>query len=228
MPELVTCPVCGCKAQVPDALLGRRIRCFGCNQYFTADTSPPPKPTPRRSPERSAPPPARVPRIRLDEEEAPPGPPTPLCPVCQQSAPWELDRCRYCGLEFEEDDPRRHPGPPRGLPFRRDLAPHHGELIFTLGQTSLWLGVAALVFGLATVCLRPGVVCLAVGTLVSVPLGVITWALAQLELERMRAGLVDPAGQARTEAGRGAAIAGVLLGVVFTSGFALLWLATLW
>ena len=36
MPELVACPVCGCRVQMADAMLGRQVRCVGCNGVYTA------------------------------------------------------------------------------------------------------------------------------------------------------------------------------------------------
>jgi hypothetical protein len=39
MPEIVTCPDCGRKLRVPDDLLGKRVRCPGCNQKFLAETA---------------------------------------------------------------------------------------------------------------------------------------------------------------------------------------------
>jgi hypothetical protein len=41
MPQLVSCPKCGRRARVPDALLGRRVKCPGCAQPFTASPSAP-------------------------------------------------------------------------------------------------------------------------------------------------------------------------------------------
>jgi predicted Zn finger-like uncharacterized protein len=35
MPEIVTCPDCGRKLRVPDALIGRKVKCPDCNTKFT-------------------------------------------------------------------------------------------------------------------------------------------------------------------------------------------------
>jgi hypothetical protein len=47
MPEVVTCPKCQRKSRVPDNLMGKRVKCPGCNEVFTAEAAaapPPPKP----------------------------------------------------------------------------------------------------------------------------------------------------------------------------------------
>jgi predicted Zn finger-like uncharacterized protein len=41
MPEFVSCPHCGSRARVPDALLGRPVKCPGCAATFTATPNNP-------------------------------------------------------------------------------------------------------------------------------------------------------------------------------------------
>ena len=51
MPELVACPQCERKLKVPDTLLGKRVKCPGCQTTFTAAAAAkaaPAKPAPRR------------------------------------------------------------------------------------------------------------------------------------------------------------------------------------
>jgi hypothetical protein len=49
MPEVVTCPKCQRKSRVPDNLMGKRVKCPGCNEVFTAEAGPaPPPPKPQR------------------------------------------------------------------------------------------------------------------------------------------------------------------------------------
>ncbi len=45
MPEVVSCPKCQRKSRVPDALVGKRVKCPGCAEIFTATVgaAPPPK-----------------------------------------------------------------------------------------------------------------------------------------------------------------------------------------
>jgi hypothetical protein len=37
MPQIVTCPDCGRKLRVPDALLGKKVKCPGCGQKFVGE-----------------------------------------------------------------------------------------------------------------------------------------------------------------------------------------------
>lgn len=49
MPEILECPSCGRKLKVPDALLGKTVRCTDCAGTFTAEkpsAAPPPPPPP--------------------------------------------------------------------------------------------------------------------------------------------------------------------------------------
>src|SRR6516165_4711710 len=48
MPELVTCPACGFKTQMAEGLLGRRVRCPGCDNRFVAAADPEPPAEPHR------------------------------------------------------------------------------------------------------------------------------------------------------------------------------------
>jgi predicted Zn finger-like uncharacterized protein len=41
MPETIACPQCQAKIKVPDAALGRKVRCPGCSAAFVAAVSPP-------------------------------------------------------------------------------------------------------------------------------------------------------------------------------------------
>ncbi len=41
MPEFVSCPKCGRRSRVPDALLGRQVKCPGCFEQFTATPNAP-------------------------------------------------------------------------------------------------------------------------------------------------------------------------------------------
>src|SRR5690349_12863822 len=44
MPEIVSCPKCQRKSRVPDALVGKKVKCPSCGETFTADLAPPPPP----------------------------------------------------------------------------------------------------------------------------------------------------------------------------------------
>jgi hypothetical protein len=96
---------------------------------------------------------------------------------------------------------------------RRDYKPHRGSLILGLGNASMIVG------GLA-VC------SLGLGAIISVPLGIVAWLMANHDLERMREGRMDPRGKSQTEAGRTGAIAGLVLGLIFAAFYALVFLAS--
>jgi hypothetical protein len=200
MPELVTCPACGCKVQLAENFLGRPVRCFGCTHTFVAAPEPPAQPLPGLPvPVRDEPPPPR--------EEPPGRRELVLCPVCKRPVGWDSSFCPYCGLELEPEevcDRADRLG-------RRDAEPHRGALLVTLGNVSMIAGGLSL--------------CLAgLGALVSVPTGLAAWVLAQRDLGRMRAGLMDPRGRGQTEVGRIGGIVGLVLGLLFAAFYAFVYL----
>lgn len=207
--ELLTCPACGCSVQVADALLGQRVRCFGCQYAFVAmvgKAAPPPV-------QQEAPPIPRVVRPpHPDDEDASGSEGGPYCPGCGRRIRWTDLRCPYCGEELEpEEGPRpvwRHPD----VLIRRDYEPHRGKLILSFGNLSMIVGGLSLCF-------------LGFGAVLSVPLGVLIWVMANHDLERMRDGRMDPRGKSQTENGRTGAIAGLILGLLFASFYALIYLA---
>jgi hypothetical protein len=189
-----------------DALLGRRVRCFGCSHSFIATperTFSPPRPEP--------PPPERPPDVdwpRLTGAEADEGR-LPFCPGCGRRIPWEVLRCPLCGEELEAEGPARRLQWRLSQVPRRDYEPHRGRLIANLGNASLILGGLSL-----CVC--------GTGAALSVPLGIAAWVMANHDLERMRLGLMDPQGRAQTEGGRAGGVAGTILGLLFAAFFAVL------
>jgi hypothetical protein len=207
--ELLTCPACGCSVQTADALLGRWVRCGACRHSFLATAeriAPPARPqTPPSPPERSR---DRAPRPDDGDEDFPDAERGPFCPGCGRRVGWRGLTCPFCGEELEpEDDARR-----LADRLRRDYEPHRGSLILSLGNVSMLVGGLSLcTFG--------------AGAVVSVPVGILAWMMANRDLERMRDGLMDPRGKAQTETGRTGAIAGIILGGIFASFYALLYLA---
>jgi hypothetical protein len=119
--------------------------------------------------------------------------------------------CPHCGEEFEPEDGTRGRKRRPISRVRRDCEPHRGRLIAGLGNFSLIVGGLSL-------CL------LGLGALVSVPVGVAAWLMANHDLAQMRAGAMDPRGKAQTENGRTGAIVGIVLGLLFASFFAMLYL----
>jgi hypothetical protein len=225
MPELVACPGCGYKVQMAEALIGRQVRCQSCSRSFVAapDTRPPEPPpappvyaggslgTPR--PRRASLPRKRGERPPIWRDLVPgldDGNP-PFCPGCGKSVGWESLRCPFCGEEFEPElgqEPLRHQ--PDSL-FRRDSVPHRARLIVALGNICLVLG------GLS-ICLC------GLGAIVSVPLGIVTWVMANHDLAQMRTGALDVLGKDLTETGRTGAILGIVLGLLFAACHAVWWL----
>jgi hypothetical protein len=211
MAEYVSCPTCGTKSLIADPLLGRYVRCFGCDARFLA-TPDPPDPDPRDVPPPPPAPrdsyglPAALPRFAGDDED---DEDRPFCPGCGRQVTWEESACRHCGEEFEEDDrPAVRPlNLDVALPVRRDGEPHRARRLLALGALSAVAGVLAACFGVTAV--------------VSVPLGVAVCVLASRDLNRMADGRVDPQGREQTLNARKAAIAGILFGVLFVGIFIL-------
>jgi hypothetical protein len=207
--EIIRCPACGCSVQVADALLGRRVRCFGCSRHFVATTDQPSPPYSRReaSPSRR---PDGGPRA-AEEDELANEERRPFCPGCGRRITWGDACCPHCGEELEPEDYAQRWRRSADL-LRRDYEPHRGHLIVSLGNISMIVGGLSLcMFGF--------------GALISIPLGALAWVMANRDLERMRDGRMDPRGQSQTETGRTGGIAGIVLGLIFAAFFALIWLA---
>jgi hypothetical protein len=109
MPEIINCPSCQRKLQVPESLLGQDVQCPTCGATFTAAAAGP-------VPARVAEPPDR-PASGLEREPE------------ERSRPPRPRRYDYDD-DFEDDyddRPRR----------RRDLRPHRGSAVLVLGILSL-------------------------------------------------------------------------------------------
>ncbi len=204
MPEFVTCPVCGCKMQVAESLLGRRVRCFGCEERFVAAPETAPLPLPKDRPDRPLPHPPR--REPADDG----GRDGPYCPACGRVVPWQVGYCPHCGEEFDNTPYERGPARRR---FRRDSVPHRGSLLTTLANVGLAAGALSLcLFG--------------AGTLVAVPLGITVLVMAQTDLAQMHEGLMDSQGRNQTQTARASAVTGLVLSLVFAGGYLALFLMT--
>lgn len=75
--------------------------------------------------------------------------------------------------------------PPRPFPcLRRDCDPHRGKLLWSMGIAGLALGGLSIAFFPLAV--------------LSGPLSLTTWCLAQFDLAKIRAGFLDPSGERLT------------------------------
>jgi hypothetical protein len=186
-----------------EASLGKRVRCFGCGQWFVAasDAPEPPPPSALEAPELPQP----RPLLSGREVGLPGG--GPHCPLCGRGVSWHAPACSHCGEELEPDD---RPADRAAFPWavRRDGEPHRGRLVYQLG-------VASLVAGCLSLCPTFGL-----GALVGLPLGVVVWVMANRDLALMGTGMMDPVGRPLTDTGRTYAIAGVLLSLCFAGLFA--------
>jgi hypothetical protein len=137
----------------------------------------------------------------------------PFCPGCGRRITWNDLSCPFCGEELEPEDEAAVRGARRGAELiRRDYEPHRGPLIVSLGNVSMIVGGLSL-------CM------LGFGAVISVPLGVLAFLMANRDLELMREGRMDPRGKAQTETGRTGALAGIILGVIFAAFYGFIYLA---
>jgi hypothetical protein len=204
MAEYVTCPACGLKVLTADSLLGRPVRCYGCDARFEAKADPPAPPAPPRPAPLPASPPGAwpaPPRYRGDEDDD--DREWPFCPGCGRQVSWDDAACPHCSEEFEEEQaplPTRRLHRDDPVPVRRDGARHSGGLLLALGCLSLASGASA--------------ACVVYIALFGAVLGLIVFVLAGRDLIRMRIGLVDPSGRRLTRAAYLAGLAGVMLSVM--------------
>jgi len=131
----------------------------------------------------------------------------PLCPRCHRPVTWDALACPHCSHLL---DPEDESGPP---PWerRRDTDGHRGRLIDGLGT-------ACLLCGFLVLC-TAGVSALgALGT------GIPALVMAGHDLERMRRKELDEDGRSVTELGRNKAVVGLVLAVVFTVFFVIMYM----
>jgi hypothetical protein len=111
MQEIISCPSCSRKLQVPESLMGQDVQCPTCGATFTANVGGAAAPSPG---------PAEPEKPRYDLE---PGPEEP---------PRRRERRRYDD-DYDDDYDDR----PRRRSPRRDLMPHRGTTILVLGILGL-------------------------------------------------------------------------------------------
>ncbi len=173
MAEIISCPACQRKLQVPEEYFGQTVQCPECKHTFIAAppgapvstapqpakaASPPPPAPEKRAPEWEKPPPSRSSRrddedYDEDEEDE------------EDDRPRRRRRRRYA----DEDDEDR--------PLRRYVTPHRGGMILTFGILAI-MGFCAPVFG------------------------PMAWVMGSTDLAQMRTGSMDREGEGLTQAGR--------------------------
>jgi hypothetical protein len=241
---LVHCTACSRELRVPDTLVGLNVRCPVCRHIFVAANSgeAPPAPPPSESEAPPAPPASGdLASTPLDSSPSPPDdappslgapaylPPAPVdpdvvvCPACGTRNPRQLASCHECSYNLRRDDDEddrgrrddrrddrgrdRDRGRRRGRDrdddrpwedgdIRRDWEPHRGTLILVLGALSLVL-LTTFYFAF-----------------LSLPVGLAAWILGAIDLKKIRAGEMDPAGKSNTMAGYVSGIVGTILGGV--------------
>lgn len=113
MQEIINCPSCRRKLQVPDSLLGQDVQCPTCGATFVAawGNQTPDSPVPR-------------------SEQHPWQPPSNENPNRAE---------HYADEQVEGDEYEDYPHRPRRYRRRRDYEPHRGSTILTLGILSLFM-----------------------------------------------------------------------------------------
>jgi hypothetical protein len=159
---IVACPSCNIQLEIPEAFVGRTVKCSSCNNPFQAGAEP-------------------LAAAELYPDDRPSG--------------------RGPRREHGYDDEERWQRGPR-----RDLLPHRGGMVLTLGIISVSLsplsfcGLFGFVFGVA-----------------SLALGITGLVLGQTDLRQIDSHRMDPEGRGMTSAGWICAIIGTCI-----SGLAML------
>jgi hypothetical protein len=193
MPTVVDCPHCCRRLNVPEELLGRKVKCVNCGGTFEAQSPPPPAALESVKPPTELAPPTRP---DADDEKI-------RCPRCGERIYADADRCRYCGENLDDSEEDYRPWE-HGRGVRRDCEPHRSSTILVLGIISI------LCSALVPCCGAIGLVSFIIGLSVGIP----GWVMGSRDLAKMRAGEMDPRGERATRNGRTCAIIGVVLNIV--------------
>jgi predicted Zn finger-like uncharacterized protein len=188
MPVFVACPSCHVELNVPEDFLGRKVRCATCSTVFEARESQP-GPQPPSNPaaeERFSDRPVAGDQERDHErwgDRLAPG--QPPRPADDNPPPRNDDDYR---------DERRW--------IRRDVLPHRGSTIMTLGIISIVGGTVG------------AVVCGLFSGLVGIGLGITTIVMGRGDLRQIDEGTMDPDGRGQTKAGIICGIVGIVCGTL--------------
>jgi hypothetical protein len=179
MPVLVACPSCGIALNVPENMIGLQVRCASCSTAFTAN-QPPPDLAPSR--------PLGDDRYREGQSTADP-----------PERDWQADDRRDDDqpphdYDDDYDTSRRY--------IRRDLLPHRGSMITTLGIISIVAGTVG------------AAVCGMVGGFLAIGLGITAVLMGRSDLRQIDAGSMDADGRGQTKSGIICGIVGIVLGIL--------------
>jgi predicted Zn finger-like uncharacterized protein len=192
MPVRISCPSCNKALRVPDASLGRKVRCPACSTAFTAEAPPE-----EETEGIQTAPTSEAPEGESGEEESDAIQKEPVPKRKRPPAEEEPE-------EEDEDAPRRgRRRPPRGGSEFRTKRPHRGPVMLALGIASL---VFPILGGALFAC------CGAIGIIffgvLGVAFGGIAWILTARDLAAMRRGEMDFAGEKQTKFGVALAMCG--------------------
>jgi hypothetical protein len=225
---MTQCPGCRRDLNVPDLLAGQEVKCPTCGRRFEANgPADAPGPLPAAPPEipvativtdddvpvadagqdarQSDPPGANSQGVAERPPAALPPPPPEAPQTCSycggKNPPWELTCC-FCGESFLRDDEGRPPWERYSRRLRRDIEPHRGSLIMTLGLVSVISSAIPFLF------------------VIGLPSGIAAWFMGQRDLKKLNARQMDPAGTSRTHSGWMCGIIGTLIHTLYAIGCA--------
>jgi predicted Zn finger-like uncharacterized protein len=201
MPVRISCPSCNKALRVPDASLGRKVRCPACSTAFTAEAPPEEETEGIQTAPTSD---SGAAASETDEEESDA---IRKEPVPRRKRPPAAEEPE----EEDEDAPRRGRRR-RGRDPRAPKRSHHGPIVMTLGILSMIFPLVGLV--LLVCCGALGSWLSAILALLAIGLGLPAWIMGQRDLGAMRRGEMDFSGETATKGGWICGIVGTILGAV--------------
>jgi hypothetical protein len=186
---------------VPESLLGKKVRCAKCSTVIETKL---PEPVPPEPPAAPVPPPLEVASAPEPEADLPEA-------TLDEDAGYDLReerrerrRSHWGDDDDDYDDDRDERRPRRRRRrMRRDLVPHRGAMVLTLGILSIVASV---------IC---SVLCSIIGPLFGVGLGLPAVLLGHMDLRQISGGNMDPDGETQTRVGMILGYVGLGLAVVF-------------
>jgi predicted RNA-binding Zn-ribbon protein involved in translation (DUF1610 family) len=152
MADVISCPSCQRKLQVPESLIGQDVQCPSCGATFIA---------------------------RIGGAAPPSGAPRP-----QPTRPWDTSRRPEDAGPPQSGSSAQDDFDSEERPRRRDLAPHRGALILTLGLIGIVIWPAA----------------------------PFAWTMGNGDLKEIHAGRMDPDGEGQVHAGMVCGMIGSIIG----------------